>query len=499
MRLTNMQTLAVMCILMGLTAGSGLTSEIIYVDPDATGANDGSSWADAYNYLQDALADANSADKPVEIRVAQGIYKPDRGVGTALGDRHATFQLISGVIIKGGFAGVGQPDPNQRNIRVYETILSGDLNANDADVNDPADMISDPNRAENSYSVLTGSWTDATATLDGVTITAGNADGDYLLATGSGAGMFIDHGSPTLKHCTFRLNYAAGGGGMFNWASHTTVINCTFNNNAVVYNGAGMFNMSYSEPTVVNCVFTGNLAGVCGGGMANCCHSATIVANCLFMENMAKLHGGAIRNRDSNPVVTNCTFSKNSAEQYGGGVRCGGSSYTTLTNCILWANTDGSGTDQSGQLHVENSAHASVNYCCIQGWTGVFNGTGNIAADPCFVNPDDGDLHLSADSPCIDKGHNSAVRPGINTDLDNNPRVVDGDCDRLPIVDMGAYEYNWLAFGDFNDDCHVNLIDFSIFADYWGSNDSSVDIAPPGGDSMVDFQDLAIIADHWLE
>ena len=46
---------------------------VIYVDVDATGANDGSSWADAYNYLQDALADANSSAKPLEIRVARGI------------------------------------------------------------------------------------------------------------------------------------------------------------------------------------------------------------------------------------------------------------------------------------------------------------------------------------------------------------------------------------------------------------------------------------------
>jgi hypothetical protein len=45
--------------------------KIYFVDSDATGANDGSSWDDACNYLQDALA---AAQPGVEIRVAQGIY-----------------------------------------------------------------------------------------------------------------------------------------------------------------------------------------------------------------------------------------------------------------------------------------------------------------------------------------------------------------------------------------------------------------------------------------
>ena len=70
---------------------------IIYVDDDANGLNNGSSWENAYNYLQDALADARSAEKPVEIRVAQGVYKPDQGIGITLGDRTSAFQLINGV------------------------------------------------------------------------------------------------------------------------------------------------------------------------------------------------------------------------------------------------------------------------------------------------------------------------------------------------------------------------------------------------------------------
>jgi hypothetical protein len=118
----------IICAILAQSAASG---KIIYVDANATGANNGSSWPDAHRYLQDALADANSSPKPVEIRVAQGIYKPDRGVGITLGDRRATFQLKTGVVIKCGFAGFGKPDPNARDVEKYRTILSGDLNGND--------------------------------------------------------------------------------------------------------------------------------------------------------------------------------------------------------------------------------------------------------------------------------------------------------------------------------------------------------------------------------
>ena len=148
-------------LMIGLcTASVGKT---IYVDDDATGLNNGSSWADAYNYLQDAMADANDSEKPVEIRVAKGVYMPDQGVSQTLGDQEATFQLINRVTLKGGFAGFGEPDPDDRNVAIYATILSGNLNGD-----------------WNSYHVVTGSYTNETAVLDGFIITGGNANGPQL-------------------------------------------------------------------------------------------------------------------------------------------------------------------------------------------------------------------------------------------------------------------------------------------------------------------------------
>ncbi len=95
--------------------------KVIYVDDDAVGANDGTSWENAYNHLQDALADADSAEKPVEIRVSQGIYKPDQGEKQTPGDREASFRLINGVTIKGGYAGLSHEDPNDRDVAGFTT------------------------------------------------------------------------------------------------------------------------------------------------------------------------------------------------------------------------------------------------------------------------------------------------------------------------------------------------------------------------------------------
>ena len=173
---TNLKAwLAKTSILLAMACAS-FAGQIIYVDIDANGLNNGSSWENAYTFLQDALADTEAAVKPVEIRVAQGTYTPDRNSISpdGSGNRDARFKLIDNVSIMGGYAGFGETDPNTRDIEAYETILSGDLNGDDINVNDPCDLRDAPNRGDNSSNVVMGSNTDATAVLDGFTITGGD-------------------------------------------------------------------------------------------------------------------------------------------------------------------------------------------------------------------------------------------------------------------------------------------------------------------------------------
>ena len=346
-----------------------LRRAVIYVDADASGANDGSSWADAYNYLQDGLADANSSEKPVEIRVAQGIYKPDQGANQSPGDRQATFQLINGVTIKGGFAGFSEPDPNARDISRYETILSGDLDGNDVTVDDPCDRVREPSRVENTFHVVTGSGTDRTAVLDGFTITGGNASGSWTRTQVSNEEVY-NYGEDPSPQIPPPL-YHTEGGGMYNQNGSPTVISCAFTENSARDEGGGICNKSNSNPTMSNCTFSGNLGyfggGLCGGngpitsctfvrnsaewggGMANV--DQPMLTDCVFSGNSADRDGGAMYNHHSNSIMTNCTFRGNSAGWSGGGIYNHNGSLR-ITNCVLIGNSASKG---GGAVHNRNS------------------------------------------------------------------------------------------------------------------------------------------------
>jgi len=264
------------------------------------------------------------------------------------------------VAIRGGFAGFGEPDPNARDIEIYETILSGDIGI--------AGYYWD-----NCYHVISSGWVDATAVLDGFTITAGNANEDYPSTNSCGGGMYNNSSSPTIINCTFIGNSAVrDGGGMFNTQqSNPTLINCTFMANSAIYDGGAMCNRT-ANPTVTNCKFTANSANH-GGGISNWPGSPAVI-NCTFTNNSAEL-GGAVFNAESGPTLTNCLFSTNLAREWGGAVGNYSGSSPTMTNCIIWGNTP-------EQIYLGQDDIAWITYSDVQGgWPG----TGNINADPCFL------------------------------------------------------------------------------------------------------------------
>ena len=480
---------------------------MIYVDADATGANDGSSWENAFSTyfgLQLALGSAAAGD---EIRVAQGTYKPDITNGIIPPSRSATFQLKNGVKIKGGYAGFGEPNPDARDIELYETILSGDLNGDDG-----PDFT---NYAENSYHVVIASDVNASAVLDGFTVSGGNAD-DSSHPNNNGGGMYCTS-EATISNCTFTENFAVYGGGMAchpTWCcvTYPTLDNCTFIGNSAEDGGA-MF-ISDSDPALTNCVFIGNSASNDGGAVMYYMDSIPILNNCLFSQNQAAHDGGGIFLLLAfNINITNSTFGYNSAGNLGGGIyQSDASTAPQINNCILWGNTDIGGADETAQVY-PYYGNLSVDYSCIQGWTGSLGGTANHGDDPLFVDAngvddiagtEDDNLRLSHDSPCIDHGDNAAIPVEVETDLDGRPRIIDGDCNDTEIVDMGAYEFNFAYMGDFDNDCEVGFDDFAILAQAWLTEAGDVqwnpacDIGIPN-DSSINMPDLYVFIENWLE
>jgi predicted outer membrane repeat protein len=345
--------IGVLCIAAVQT--SGKSDQIIYVDDDAQVSGDGSSWERACPFLQDALTTAKSLSAPVVIRVAQGVYRPNQGLlplvapSTGIGrggqpysypgewpadrGRQATFGLVNGVTLKGGYAGAGAPDPNARDVARYETILSGDLAGDDVVVSDPSDLPNEPTRADNSYTVVTASGIDATAVLDGVAITAGQHVAEY--DEYGGAGMFSSGSSPMVIDCRFLGNSAfAGGGGMMNVSSSPRLIRCSFTGNyagagGAISNASNLYTKVPSNPVLVACAFSGNYARSYGGAISSG-RGDCKMRDCTFLDNRTLGLGGGIY-RGGN--LTDCTFSGNVAGQ--GGAINSGSANLALAGCTF--------------------------------------------------------------------------------------------------------------------------------------------------------------------
>ncbi len=253
----------------------------------------------------------------------------------------------------------------------------------------------------------------------------------------------------------------------------------------VEQSGGGIWTTNTSSAIVSNCVLVGNVAYQSGGGAYNgiICNSSIIrnsawegggvssggspalVTNCLIWSNSATSGGGGVAGV---PWVENCMVMQNAA-QSGGGV-AGGSVYGCLivsntasdspggveggniVSCTIVGNTayqSAGGVSQAGFIYNSIIYYNTVTingvpdyyggdafYCCT---TTPDNAIGNITNEPGFVDYANGDFHLASNSPCINGGNNYFVR-NLGTDLDGNPRIVDG------LVDMGACEYQTPGF-----------------------------------------------------
>ncbi|MHC4944537.1 MAG: hypothetical protein ACYTG7_16085 [Planctomycetota bacterium] len=169
----------------------------------------------------------------------------------------------------------------------------------------------------------------------------------------------------------------------------------------------------------------GNAAG--GGGIRFADCTDPVVANCIITDNSAIAGGGIFTyGPTTDPRLVNLTISDNWAKAVGGALYCDNGAQPDVINCIAWGNA--ASTDP--EISYTTGAEPYVNYCCIEG--GWPTGSGNFDWDPLFLNPGQGDFHLTYDSPCINMGTYSSA-----PDYED----FEGD-DRGSNFDVGADEFH---------------------------------------------------------
>jgi nitrous oxidase accessory protein NosD len=209
-----------------------------------------------------------------------------------------------------------------------------------------------------------------------------------------------------------------GGAGIMN-TTDCRIARNQFTGNTTTYVGGGLLLGHWGRPTTVECNrFSGNHAGIGGGVCVDCGGSGLVylVGNLVEGNTSDGSVGGIMTFVGTQTVLVNNTVVGNRP----GGCAAGGA---TITNCVFYGNTE--------QVDL---ACQQANHCLVG--QGSYTGTGNISADPLFVNAAAGDYHLQAGSPCIGAGDNSVMLPGA-LDLDGNVRIWPTG----GTVDMGCYEY----------------------------------------------------------
>ena len=492
---------SITCLLSTLLLSSWVGAVNIYVDDTAPGGNNGTTWFNAYRYLQDALSAAAPGDI---IRVAQGTYYPHLTTPPSVQDRFATFALINNVQLRGGYAGWGMPNPDLRDIQQYLSILSGDLDANDVvlDPNDWQDrqLLIHATRQENAYSVVTSTENDASAVLDGFVVTGGNANGpsDFPYAYIRGGGVFVYKGSPTIRRCTVMGNSAEdAGGAMCNYTADTTITDCNFVSNFCDNHGAGIYNTT-AEPNIIDCEFQWNRAdrNAEGGGIYNE-SSNPLIEGCGFHENYGGFYGGAIMSVRSDPVVRDCLFVDNTSRTEGGAVRNSTMTYPLFEDCEFYGNS----TTGRGGAMVNYFSTPTLISCTFNGNMADNGGAvDSRSSEPTVVN-------------CVFSGNEADEKGGAMSFYDTSVSIINcslygnnaSDGDGLACfnhtVGPAAISYvqidNSILWHDSNsiyeDDGSLVVVSYSdVAGGYPGTGNIAVNpffVHPLGGDGMVGTDD----------
>lgn len=433
-----------------MTLQNDLQAGVVYVQRNASGQKNGTSWQNAFTDLQTGI-NACEASGGGEVWVAAGIYVPTSGQNSQGDPRSCHFTLKSNVGVYGGFFGV-ETSRDQRIIGQNRTILSGDILGNDSDADgdgypDPATM------SDNVYHVIfqsSAEVVDQTAILDGVEIIGGNATG--LFPDNYGGGLYCDGSSLLIRKCRFSRNRSSDGGGAADGDNSTLSIeDCSFEWNVSKQGGAIYHYQAFGN--YLRCSFYKNHAGSSGGAIFNDNSSLVTVR---FTEiyanwNSATENGGFLACNDGIAGIEDSTFECNFAAADGGSV------YIPLGTLGITNSTFYSNHAYRGGAVSVVSGSADVRYCTFNGddaqiaavlynQSGLHNVRDSILWPASTANGIV--VKNGADSPndctnvsyCVVRNgyyiDNPQKYPGVN---DSSFHIVTGDPLFLPFLNYGGF------------------------------------------------------------
>jgi hypothetical protein len=422
-----------------------IQSAIIYVNPSATGINNGTTWSNAFTNIETAFSNAIIGDK---IFIKSGVYKPQ---GTS---RNSTFLVPNGIEVYGSFNG-NETSIDQRDfLNGPSTVLNGDINVGGVST-------------DNCYSVVSFNNVSNLTIFDGFKIINGynNQNGAY------GGGIINIGGQPIIKNCHLLANHATNGGAIGTSSVSITLINCKINNNTAYILGGGIYNNS-GTIKIIDCDISNNTA-TRGGGV--CIESGlALIDKNILSGNTASINGGAtyLSNTEAGIEIYNSLIVGNFSEDtsvlgifgplsmtkviklVGNTIVNNMNSNQDINDSFLIVLPYNNGSIFRNNIITNNNApryllNGNVSHCIIDKAI-VPNSSSNLSSTaPVFINPHNADFapfnhsqynyRLHNNSSGINQGNNTFISSLYNFDLDNTSRIKDN------IVDLGAYESNNLS------------------------------------------------------
>jgi len=277
------------------------------------------------------------------------------------------------------------------------------------------------------------------AVLSGTTVIS-NTAADY------GGGLNLWESTAILSGTTVSANTAIVGGGLFLNESTAKLDDSIVTANAAG-SGGGLY-LSSSDAMLRENTVSANTAAYDGGGLLLYSCDATLVNNFVTDNISSRGNGSGLYIGESSPQLRHNTIARN----HGGGgeglyVADWGSlrtSHPQLHNTILVSHSVGISVTGNNSVQLEGTLWGSGTWRNITDCIGnVTTGTVNVWGDPGFVDPDNGDYHIDANSAAVDAG----AYPTLNDDIDGDPRPAafgpDIGADERP--GPGLQLYKWVS------------------------------------------------------